>query len=713
MQTKSSVAYRSFANFFMSLGLYSLILNAIGIKQGLSTNMFLVLFIVLSFGFINRQTKIKRRIYILLTRLSLIEKEILYYSIVFVLLAIVGEEAISGYLSWITTMIEQNRYITILNYEAFTKYALVFSLSLFIYISIKMGYSSIFILIYSFFIISWHFYLNSSYGLSVVYSIGVLAYFIDKATYHTDESTKESKLNIYGPIVGLLIAITAFIIPIKLPVIYDENYANQLIQTFPILESMRDVVQDKIGGSSFRFSQTPYQPDDKKLGGSVNLSKDIAFKVESSKPLYLRGSVKNEYTGYSWKNYEKSYYKMLDNKLELDPIDLGYKSESITIYPEKFKTRTIFNPYFTYEVDLVDIELIYTFDLEIMRNNGQKNQIKPYTVNYFDLEFIKERDYSDEENKALELYKSLPYSVTDRTKALAIEITKDKVGTYSKLIAIEDYLKTNYPYTLETSDLPEDTDFVDYFLFEEKKGYCTYFASAMAIMARSTGIATRYVEGFHMDDEKEGETLYIVREDRAHAWVEAYVPGTGWLTFEPTGSLTQAQINERRNQELSDNIGQEQEEIQDQNQSSSSSGMNEQIDAGFKFDDNADESSSDNKPRINYLVFVLIGLIMIIALNFKKILQKIKIYGIIKSKGKTGFMKRYYGIIDIVKLTDFQIQDLTPKETMNYINKKYKLVDDDLGELVNEVFYSEKNLSNEQINVMQEAYKSIIRLDIG
>ena len=141
--------------------------------------------------------------------------------------------------------------------------------------------------------------------------------------------------------------------------------------------------------------------------------------------------------------------------------------------------------------------------------------------------------------------------------------------------------------------------------------------------------------------------------------------------------------------------------------------MNEQIDAGFKFDDNADESSSDNKPRINYLVFVLIGLIMIIALNFKKILQKIKIYGIIKSKGKTGFMKRYYGIIDIVKLTDFQIQDLTPKETMNYINKKYKLVDEDLGELVNEVFYSEKDLSNEQINVMQEAYKVIIRLDIG
>ena len=72
--------------------------------------------------------------------------------------------------------------------------------------------------------------------------------------------------------------------------------------------------------------------------------------------------------------------------------------EKIEIYPENLKTRTIFNPYFTYEVaNIEDTELIYTMDLEIMRNNGQKNQTKPYEVGYFSVDYLGEREYSDEE----------------------------------------------------------------------------------------------------------------------------------------------------------------------------------------------------------------------------------------------------------------------------------------------------------------------------
>ena len=62
---------------------------------------------------------------------------------------------------------------------------------------------------------------------------------------------------------------------------------------------------------------------------------------------------------------------MQDNKLKLEPESLGYIPEKIEIYPENLKTRTIFNPYFTYEVaNIEDTELIYTMDLEIMRKNG-------------------------------------------------------------------------------------------------------------------------------------------------------------------------------------------------------------------------------------------------------------------------------------------------------------------------------------------------------
>lgn len=713
MQTKSSIAYKSFANFFMSLGLYSLTLIAIGIKQGISTNIFLVFVMVLFLGLLNKINYKVQPFYGFLARLTFMQKEIFYYSIAFAFIRIIGEESINGYANWIAMMIEQNKYITVLGYEAFTKYILAFFIPFCIYLAIKTRINLLFLLIYVFFILSWHFYVKSSYGLSVIYSIGVLAYFIDKATFNSDIPTKESKINIYGPIVGLVIAIIAFMIPIKLPVIYIDDYADEMIRNIPILGSMRDAVQDKIQGSSFRLSQMPFQPDNKVLGGSVKLSKNISLKVKSAKPLYLRGSIKNEYTGYSWKNTEDIYYKMYDNKLEINPINLGYDPKEITIYPERLKTRTIFNPYFTYEVNLIDKELIYTQDLEIMINKGQKNQTQPYTVSYFDVDFIRERAYTDEENERLKQYTTLPYTVTQRTKSLAREITKDKEGSYFKLLAIEDYLKNNYPYTLQTSDLPEDTDFVDYFLFEEKEGYCTYFASAMAVMARSIEIPTRYVEGFRMSEEKENENLYIVREDKAHAWVEAYIPGTGWLSFEPTGSLTQAQIDTRKKQELLENNNASQGDIVKPNQSTKEPSMNEQIDAGFEYDDSEVVTNEANESKTNYLIYSLIAFLGVIALSYKKILQKIKIYGIIRSKGKIGFMKHYQGIIDIVNMKESQINDLTPKETMSYINKKYNLVEEDLGEVVNEVLYSGCELTDEQMNIMQNAYKSLLHLRIG
>ncbi|HBM80181.1 MAG TPA: hypothetical protein DD426_04985, partial [Clostridiaceae bacterium] len=82
-------------------------------------------------------------------------------------------------------------------------------------------------------------------------------------------------------------------------------------------------------------------------------------------------------------------------------------------------------------------------------------------------------------------------------------------------------------------------DFVDYFLFDEKKGYCTYHASAMAVMSRMAGIPSRYVEGFAISESDKGsDGIYKVPAYRAHAWVELYFDGYGWVRFEPTSSYT-------------------------------------------------------------------------------------------------------------------------------------------------------------------------------
>ena len=132
-----------------------------------------------------------------------------------------------------------------------------------------------------------------------------------------------------------------------------------------------------------------------------------------------------------------------------------------------------------------------------------------------------------------EVYTALPTQLPTRIYDLAHNITKGSTSTYDRLKAIEDYLK-QYTYTRTPKKVPKGVDFVDYFLFEAQEGYCTSFASAMAVLARCEGIPTRYVEGIVVTYDQKKKTARPVTGDRLHAWVEAYIEGYGWIVFEPT-----------------------------------------------------------------------------------------------------------------------------------------------------------------------------------
>lgn len=120
-----------------------------------------------------------------------------------------------------------------------------------------------------------------------------------------------------------------------------------------------------------------------------------------------------------------------------------------------------------------------------------------------------------------------------RIKQLAGEITAKATNPYDKAAAIELYLKTHYGYTLDLRGDP-GSDPVAYFLFDRRTGHCEYFASAMAIMLRDIGIPSRYAMGFLPGEYNDVGGDYIIRASNAHAWVEAYFPGYGWITFDPT-----------------------------------------------------------------------------------------------------------------------------------------------------------------------------------
>ncbi len=129
-------------------------------------------------------------------------------------------------------------------------------------------------------------------------------------------------------------------------------------------------------------------------------------------------------------------------------------------------------------------------------------------------------------------YLQLP-NLDRRVRPLAEQITASARSDFEKAVAIEQYLKTHYAYTLNMgSSHPQDP--LAYFLFDRKQGHCEYFASAMTVMLRTLNIPSRMVNGFRGAEYNDLTDSYIVRGRNAHSWVEVYIPGYSWLAFDPT-----------------------------------------------------------------------------------------------------------------------------------------------------------------------------------
>jgi len=133
--------------------------------------------------------------------------------------------------------------------------------------------------------------------------------------------------------------------------------------------------------------------------------------------------------------------------------------------------------------------------------------------------------------------------VTSRTAELARSVVQAAGATdpYHQAKALAAYLQTNARFSYKTrAPLPADPDrdLVDFFLFDPagQIGYCEYFASAMAVMARSLGLPSRVAVGYAPGERLE-DGIYQYREKNAHAWVEVFFPGYGWQSFEATKTL--------------------------------------------------------------------------------------------------------------------------------------------------------------------------------
>ncbi len=131
------------------------------------------------------------------------------------------------------------------------------------------------------------------------------------------------------------------------------------------------------------------------------------------------------------------------------------------------------------------------------------------------------------------IYLSLPPRLDPRVRKLAEKVTLNATNPYDRAAAIQGYLRNSFQYTLNPPR-SQLSDPIPNFLFVSQKGYCEYFASAMAVMLRTLGIPARLVNGFQTGAYNRFGKDFIIRDRDAHSWVEVYFPHYGWIPFDPT-----------------------------------------------------------------------------------------------------------------------------------------------------------------------------------
>ena len=272
--------------------------------------------------------------------------------------------------------------------------------------------------------------------------------------------------------------------------------------------------------------------------GPINMEDPIfwvKFDQQIEKAVYLKTSIKDQYDGLKWINngtvYKNDFKYYLSDPSNIELLKSGaYEkiSGSIRINKKETKTVTLFTPMGLYETSLGNKKVYVSGENEAFYKAGAFVQyLKDYSFSATGRDFYKAPDLD---------YLQLSTRIEPRTTELALTLGGLRGTDYEKMNVITDFISRNYTYSLTPLSNRERRDFVSDFLFESKKGYCTYFASSLAILARINGIPSRYVEGFRVDPNEvdpDGDYSKVTERD-AHAWAEVYLDGYGWVIFEST-----------------------------------------------------------------------------------------------------------------------------------------------------------------------------------
>lgn len=283
------------------------------------------------------------------------------------------------------------------------------------------------------------------------------------------------------------------------------------------------------------FGFTPYLD----LNYRGKLSDDVVLRVQSSHWVYHRGMVFDTYNSYGWSSSDTDLeeYTSYRPPIALDVSRKAFSTRVTLIYHvEKLQPNIIFCAYKPHLLYFPS-NTVYMDNYTCLRSPFELPPDTTYScicvVPNIPVKTLKtgKAKYTDKEK---EQYLQLPKNLPKELKNLAEKLTKDYKDPYDKALAINLYLKNNFTYSLDIPPLTEKTDYVYHFLFNEKKGYCEHFATAMVILCRACGIASRLVAGYTPGTYNPLTGYYEIKSSDAHAWVEILIYPYGWIAFDPT-----------------------------------------------------------------------------------------------------------------------------------------------------------------------------------
>ncbi|MEK3732094.1 transglutaminase-like domain-containing protein [Paenibacillus sp. FSL M8-0334] len=306
-------------------------------------------------------------------------------------------------------------------------------------------------------------------------------------------------------------------------------------------------------------TMTGYDASDAELGGPLEMNDALLFTASTPVPTYWRGDVYSRYDGRKWLPHRPAL-SSVKTGVDLRSVlpDWGGAGRETVVQGITFaKAETGLSTLLS-GGSIVEVTELETVRREVERlsvdrmaqtiaiQGGAAIPISGYTVKA-ELNRPKEqelrRSAGGDPAAIQDLYLQLPAHIPERVRELAAEITSEAEGRYERVSAVEAYLERNYAYSLDTSVPPAGSDFVDDFLFESRKGYCSHFATAMTVLLRSEGIPARYVTGFAPGEPVQGKSgFYQIAYKDAHAWVEVYFPEHGWVAFDPTPGFEPGQV---------------------------------------------------------------------------------------------------------------------------------------------------------------------------